>query len=134
MGRKSKPNEMKGPLSDEAIDLFTRHLSILTAGPMVLDPDACGHEMYQHGGRYQWKVAGGRSSDHQGVALRASGDPEVYFIRDNRIDVIVRIKTERGQTVEEFILADVDSVLSPHFRFILHEMMEPYVRPHERDD
>ena len=121
-----------GPLSDEAVESFTRHLSALSGRTMVLDPDSFGHEMYQHGGRYQWKVEGGRTADHQGVALKASGDPGVYFIRDNCIDVIVRIKTERGQGVDEVVLAGVEALLPPTFKAVLTEMMEPYVRPHER--
>ena len=94
---------------------------------MVLDPESYGHEMYQHGGRYQWKVEGGRTADHQGVALKLSGDPEIYFIRHNRIDVVVRIHLERGgPSYSEMIQANVDGLLSPIFKPVLRKMMAPY--------
>jgi len=117
---------LKGPLSDEALEIFTRHLCFLCDQEMVLDPESSGHEMYQHGGRYQWKIEGGRSADRQGVALKISGDPEIYFIRHNRIDVIVRIRVERDRTYDELIRNNVDEVLPPTFKLVLTEMMEPY--------
>ena len=121
---------MKGPLSQEAIDIFTKHLSQLAGRPMVLDPKSAGHEMYQHGGRYQWKVEGGRTADYQGVALKVSGDPEIYFLRHNRIDVIVRIYTERdGPEYSQMIRDNVDEILPPTFLHVLHEMMAPYQDP-----
>jgi hypothetical protein len=95
---------MNGPLSDVAIEIFTKHLSFLCGQMMVLDPESAGHEMYQHGGRYQWKVEGGRTADHQGVAFKASGD-------------------------SERVLANVANVLSPTFKAVLHELMAPYHDP-----
>jgi hypothetical protein len=121
---------MNGPLSDVAIEIFTKHLSFLCGQMMVLDPESAGHEMYQHGGRYQWKVEGGRTADHQGVAFKASGDSEIYFIRRNHIDVIVRVPYERGgPTDSERVLANVANVLSPTFKAVLHELMAPYHDP-----
>ena len=131
---RQKTEPMRGPLSDEALEIFTRHLSVLNGATMVLDPESAGHEMYHQGqmGRYQWKVAGGRSADHQGVAFKISMDSEIYFVRDNRIDVIIRVPERDWREIDAAILADVDAVLDPNFRPVLHAMMQSYVRPHER--
>lgn len=121
---------MNGPLSQEALDLFTKHLSSLCGQIMVLDPEAYGHEIYdEHRGSYQWKVEGGRTSDYQGVRLHIGMNNEIYFIRHNRIDVIVRIHTDRGQRVEEVLVADVNKVLPSSFLAVHHEMMKPYPDP-----
>lgn len=123
---------MTGPLNDAALEIFTKHISFLSGQTMVLDPESYGHEMYQHGGRYQWKIEGGRTADYQGVALKLSGDPEVYFIRNNRIDVVVRIHIERnGPEYSEMILANVANVLANTFGPVLDQLMAPYILPHE---
>ena len=118
-----------GPLSEEALDAFTRHLSSLCGRDMALDPGAYGHEMYGRGrGRYQWKAEGGRSSDYQGVALKVSMDPEIYFIYRNQIVVIVRVDM-RFPEMDAALINSVDEVLSPAFKSVLHEVMEPYEGP-----
>lgn len=128
--------DLKGPLSDEALAVFEAHLSVLNGHAMVFDPEAAGTEMYHQGtmGRYQFKVAGGRTSDHQGVALKVTQDPEIYLIRENRIVVIVRVAELDWRDADAALLADVDLVLSPNFRFVLRELMEPYRHEWEKAD
>ena len=128
---------MTGPLTQEALDSFTKHLTTLCSRTMVLDPDSFGHEMYDESrGRYQWKVKGClRSADHQGVALKLSGEPEVYVIRRNVIDVIVRIRTERElRHYSELFEGSLADVLPSVFRDVLTQMMNPYFLPHEEKD
>lgn len=127
MARKSRQDPVKGPLSDEALEIITRHFSWLADTPMVLDPDAFGHEIFdENRARYQWKVEGGRTSDYQGITLRVGGDPDVYVITHNRVEVIIKIRTPRGQTVDELIRANQDDVVPPTFKAVFSDAMRPY--------
>lgn len=112
---------MNGPMTDGDLAIFTKHLSSLCGREMVLDPEAYGHEIYdENRARYQWKVKGGKTSDYQGVALKATMNPEIYIIRHNRVDVVIRIDTEKAPPV------NAPDVLPPSFTTVLTEAMEPY--------
>lgn len=128
---------MPGPLSDEALGVFASCLSELAGRRMVLDPDACGHEVYdEHRARYQFKVEGGRSSDDQGIVLRATGDPEVWVVRHNLVWASYHIRDNYWQasarprlTLEERVLGDIESVLPHSFAAVVAEFMAPYEEP-----
>lgn len=146
MARESKES-LKGPLSKVALAAFTKHLSALAGRPMVLDPESHGHEIYdENRARYQWKVEGGRSSDDQGVVLRASGDPEVWFVRHNVVwaGFHVRLgRTSRGWglpgdedvteksslSLQQLVLERPARVLPYSFGTALAEFMESYEGP-----
>lgn len=112
--------KMKGPLSDGDLGIFTKHLSSLCGREMVLDPEACGYEIYDDNrARYQWKVKGGKSSDYQGIALKVTMVPEIYIIQDNVVTVSIHINTEKARPM------NAPDVLPPSFEAVLTEAMAP---------
>lgn len=130
--KKACETTMEGPVHKDILDRFTKYLSKLTKRTMELDPYSAGWTIWnKEFARYQWKVKRGRSSDHQGIVLKVTQQPEIWIVRSNRVRVVISLHEFYYFDIADGILNRTKELLSPAWGPVLEEQMAPYKESYE---